>query len=475
MSNPPRVLVLGAGPAGLGAALGLARRGFPTTVVEARPRVGGNAGSFDVHGVRVDYGSHRLHPATDPAILAELQALLGDDLLVRPRHGRIRLGGRWIHFPLRPLDLALRAPPRFKLGVARDLARNALPGAGGGGGDDASETFASVLERGLGPTICRDFYFPYARKIWGLDPHELSPVQARRRVSAGSAARLLRRLLPRGREGGGRSTKGIFYYPRRGYGQISEALRDAATDAGAEVRLRTRVRAVRPPGRVVVEGPDGPLTLEGTHVWSTIPMAPLVRMIDPPPPDDVLDAAGQLEQRAMLLVYLVLEQARFTEYDAHYFPGLDVPFSRVSEPKNYAAGHEPADRTVLCAEIPCATTDALWTADAARLGEVVRDGLERSGLPVRAPLLDVVVHRLPSAYPLYRLGYQAHFDRVDAWLRSRPGLLTFGRQGLHAHDNTHHALAMARAAVDCLRDDGGFDTARWGEYRAAFAEHVVED
>ncbi|HSG49580.1 MAG TPA: FAD-dependent oxidoreductase, partial [Longimicrobiales bacterium] len=129
-----RVVILGGGPAGLGAALGLARRGFAPTLVEARDRVGGNAGSFDLHGVPVDYGSHRLHPATDPEILAELRELLGDDLRERPRHGRILLKGRWIHFPLRPLDLALRAPPGFALGVVRDAVVRLAVGAGGGGG-----------------------------------------------------------------------------------------------------------------------------------------------------------------------------------------------------------------------------------------------------------------------------------------------------------------------------------------------------
>ena len=80
-----RVAILGAGPAGLGAALGLARRGFEVDVIEAGERVGGNAGSFELSGLRVDYGSHRLHPATDPAIFAEIQALLGDDLLGQHR------------------------------------------------------------------------------------------------------------------------------------------------------------------------------------------------------------------------------------------------------------------------------------------------------------------------------------------------------------------------------------------------------
>ncbi len=60
---------------------------------------------------------------------------------------------------------------------------------------DEDETFASVLERGLGRTICRDFYFPYARKVWGMPPEELSVVQARRRVGASSLGKMAQKVL----------------------------------------------------------------------------------------------------------------------------------------------------------------------------------------------------------------------------------------------------------------------------------------
>src|SRR5688572_32285972 len=107
MTNP-HIVILGAGPAGLGAAFQLTRRKLArVTLLEQNTWVGGNAGSFELAGMRVDYGSHRLHPACDPEILADIRALLGDDLLDRPRHGRIRLSGKWIHFPLQPFDLAL--------------------------------------------------------------------------------------------------------------------------------------------------------------------------------------------------------------------------------------------------------------------------------------------------------------------------------------------------------------------------------
>ena len=56
------------------------------------------------------------------------------------------------------------------------------------------ETFATVLEEGLGWTICRHFYFPYAVKLWGAPPQELSPIQARKRVSASGFVKLVRKM-----------------------------------------------------------------------------------------------------------------------------------------------------------------------------------------------------------------------------------------------------------------------------------------
>ena len=469
------VTVLGAGPAGLAAALELAESGVSVTVIEQQNHVGGNATSFDFGGVHVDYGSHRLHPASPPQVLERIRSLLGEDLLTRPRHGRIRLMGRWIHFPLRPVDLLLRMHPRFATGVGIDLTRKLLPGRKTNGVDP---TFATILEQGLGKTICNEFYFPYARKIWGIEPEEISPIQAYKRVSAGSIGKMLKRLMPGGGGGGGASTKGIFYYPRYGFGQISQALLAAAIKAGAKVHLGTSVSRIRLSGeRPVVEYRKDSET--GEHetgqVYSTIPVTLLSKLVDTNVPDNVRAAAESLEFRSMVLVYLLLDQDHFTEYDAHYFPGKDYPFTRISETKNYSDRSEPAGRTSLCAEVPCFIDDTIWKATDDQLARRVSEGLELAGLPITSNILEVRVKRIPFAYPLFTVGYEEQFSTLDQWVDGLDGILSFGRQGLYVHDNTHHAIYMAQAAVECLRPDGSIDRDAWHAQRKIFETHVVED
>jgi protoporphyrinogen oxidase len=467
-----QIVVLGAGPAGVGAAFRLSRRrDMRITVLERSGAIGGNAGSFDVEGLRVDYGSHRLHPSCHPLILSDLRQLLGDDLLERPRHGRIRLRGRWIHFPLKPVDLALRLPPSFILGVTSDLLRKAAwwrrrP---------CVDSFAAVLAAGLGSTICQEFYFPYARKIWGLPPEELAAAQARRRVSAGSLGKMLRKIAA----GVKRPRGGHFFYPRHGYGQISDAYYRAARQAGVDIQLHARVLGVETHHNAVTgvhyEQGGRAHQVPADHVWSTIPITALAQMVRPSLPPESLRAADALVYRAMILVYIVLEQSRFSEYDAHYFPEPHVPISRLSEPKNYSGRQTPHDLTVLCAELPCGLDSAVWQLDDEGLGALVGEALERAGLPVRAPIKAVVTRRLPHAYPIYRRDYKVDLDRLEQQIDAIEGLLTFGRQGLFAHDNTHHALYTAYCAVDCLRADGTFDRERWRLHRREFEAHVVED
>ncbi len=461
MSQAVDVAVLGGGPAGLGAAYRLAGYGAAAVVLEAGARVGGLAGSTTIGGMRVDFGSHRLHPSVAPDILRELDDLPGVDLQRRIRRGRIRLGGRWVAFPLRLGDALRHLPLSLAAGMARDAVLAPLRTA-------RTDTFDEVLRAGVGPTLGQRFYFPYARKIWGVEPSTLSGDLARRRVSANSVLTIARRALR------GRDDPPWFWYPRTGFGAIAEGLAAAARRRGADVRLGQRaVQVERTATGWRVHAADGTV-VNARHVWSTLPVTVLATLLTPAPPAAVRRAAETLRYRAMVLVYLVLDRERYTAFDAHYLPEEWTPVTRISEPKNYRDGPDPHGTTVLCAELPCVPSDPWWTQSDDDLAGVVADACERAGLPRPRPR-EITVRRRRSAYPVATAESVAQLERVEQWTAGLPDLLTFGRQGLFAHDNSHHALAMAWAAADAWSSAGGLDAAAWAAARRRFRAHVVED
>lgn len=443
-------VVIGAGPAGLAAAWQLQRDGHEVRVLEASDHVGGMAGVRTVAGVRVDLGSHRLHPSTPPWLLAELRQLV--DLQERPRNGRIRMGDRWVPFPLTPAGLVRGLPPAVAARAALDAATGPLR-------RPRADTYAEVVRSGLGPAVWQRFHEPYAWKLWDTDPALLAGELARRRVSASSPVDIARRLAR------GVRSRPTFLYPRRGFGAIAEALAaQVPVDTGRRVN-----RIIEHDDRVIVGLSDGRL-ISASHVHATLPawrVASWLGLHD--------DPLGPPPVRAMVLVYLVLDRRPYTTFDAHYLPDRHVLPSRISEPTNYRESDEdPTDRTVLCAEIPCWQGDDVWTATPAALGDRVADDLVRSGLPDPRHV-GVHVERLPSVYPVMTPQSLGALARAERALTMSKRVTVLGRQGLATPDNTHHVLEMGVRSAQCVRPDGTFDRAAWVEAREEFRSYVVED
>jgi len=439
------LLVLGAGTAGLAAAARAARRGRSVLVVDHAEHVGGLAASFDFGGMAVDYGSHRLPARLVPDVAADLEQLLGADLQTRRRSARVRVADRWVPLERSASDLRRLLPHPMVTAMAWDAARSALRRRGG-------EDYADAMRARVGRRIYDAVHEPYARKIWDQPGNRLVADAAGRIVSADITWRSGRRYRAAGSE---------FRYPRRGFGQIASALADAAVAAGAEIRLGTEIDAIEPSfGSVTVRTLEG-ASLTGRHAFSTLPLPRLARSTRPGPPLSAIETATRLRFRAMVLVFLVHEGGRWTPHDCHHIPGGDTPVLRISEPANYRDNpDDPTGHTVLCAELPCSVGDEIWHAADADLTALVQDAAARTGLPgIR--VAQVHTHRSATYYPTYTLGYDRDLHGLDSWLRGIPSVTSFGRFGLFFHDNTHHALLLAREAVNALGDDGSFDRLRW--------------
>ncbi|MBN2412338.1 FAD-dependent oxidoreductase [candidate division KSB1 bacterium] len=480
MEKKKQIIILGAGPAGLALALKLLRRNEPEweiILIEQKSYVGGIAASFEKDGLFFDFGSHRLHPATSAEILNDLKELLGDDLLNRPRNGRIRLLGRFLKFPLNPVDLILHTPPAFVLSFLTDMLAKPFQKK-----HRPQRSFADALMDGLGKTICSAFYFPYARKLWGINPEDISVIQAQKRVSANSVFKIIKKVfsvLP----GIKRENTGRFFYPQKGYGQISRVLANEVEKLGGKILLSSSAEEIIIKGNrpsVLKLRKENNDFVEFNHIdcdflFSTIPISVLARLIKPLPSQDITDACKKLKYRSMILHYLLFETDQYTPYDAHYIPEDNIIISRISEPKNYSASKEPANLTGICLEIPCNLGDDIWNMTDASLTQKSLEDLKKIGLPANFPLKTSFTKRLPFVYPIYDQKFDEQFELIDDYINRFTGLVSLGRQGLFAHDNTHHTMEMAYRASDCLESNLNWKTTMWKNYRREFETHVVED
>jgi protoporphyrinogen oxidase len=460
------VLVVGGGPSGLAAALGAARAGRSVLLVESAQVVGGMAASFTVAGQRVDYGSHRLHPSAAPGVRALLDELLGDDLQVRERRGRLRLADRWVDFPLRTSNLLRTVPWRLGARIGAEMVTGPLR-------RPADASYGEFVRAGLGPTALARFHGPMATKLWGCPPSELSAELARRRISVDGGGALLRRLARTSRPDGR-----TFLYPRLGYGQVVDRLAESAAAAGVGLVTSTSVATLTPGSPVEVTTTGGDAVAAARVLWTAGPGA-LARATGV--------AVPPLTHRGLVLVNLAVPADRYSPVDAHYVPDPGVPFARLSEPKNYRDGPDPVGVTVLCAELPATVGDGVWRATDTELAEMVLGGMAAVDLP-RPAVAEVVVRRLPRVYPVLRVG-DADRRRALAPLEALAGVTVLGRQGLHVADNLHHVLDMALSASGCLtidsgdgdsregksRDGAGWDAVRWAAERARFETFVVDD
>ena len=324
---------------------------------------------------------------------------------------------------------------------------------------ERADTFTAAVRATLGPTLADEFYAPYVEKIWGRSGDELSAELARRRIRARSSRDLVRRFARPG-------VRRAFLYPRLGFGQISEAIAAAATSRGATIALGVAAESIAPGADgVTVIGSDGS-RIDAPLVFSTLPVAAMARLVAPAPPGPVAAAAAALASRGLVLVYLVLEQARYSPFDAHYFPEPDVAASRVSEPKNYRESRaDPTGTTVLCAELPASVGDERWQLSDADLGALVVDDLARAGLPPVTPAA-VEVRRVPTVYPVYDLAYAANLARVQQWLDGVPRIVTLGRHARFAYDNSHHGIALGWVAADAVGAGGTLRDATRGRPRS---------
>ncbi len=448
---PPsrKVVVLGGGVGGLAAGYFLARTGrYEVTVLEGAPVVGGLCASFRHEGFVLDYGAHKLYSVI-PGVLEEIQQLMEGRLLRLPKRNRLYLRGHLVDYPLRLGNLARALGPavclRLGLGYALAVARGLAAGR-------PARSYEEYIVRRFGRPAYRLVFEPLADKVWG-DPSRLHPEMARTRVPASGGLEVILKLLGFRKETTETNAE-FFFYPRQGFGDLTQVLAERIAEMGGAVLTDAKITGVeRGEGRVtsVAARVGGePRSFACDTLVSSIPLSTLGQLIFSRPDEEFNRAVEGLQFRHLILVYLFLKKPLAMADQWVFVPEREFIFSRIFEQKQMNPDLGPVDRTCLCCDFTCTEESAEWKAEDGALAERCMEGLAACRIATQSDLCGHLVIRRRNFYPRYDLQYAEKMQIVSDRLRQVDQLLLTGRIGMYNYNNSDHCMDMGKFIADGL-------------------------
>ena len=201
--------------------------------------------------------------------------------------------------------------------------------------------------------------------------------------------------------------------------------------------------------RVVAVETEGETYEFPDAVISSLPLREMVAMTNPPPPQEVIDAAAGLRYRDFLTVALVVDGEDLFPDNWIYIHEPDVQVGRIQNYRSWSPWMVPdPDKACVGLEYFCFAGDELWNMADEDLVALATKELEQLGLAKAGSVERGFATRVPKAYPIYDADYAERVRVIRAWLETIENLQQVGRNGLHRYNNSDHSMLTAMRAVD---------------------------
>ena len=493
-------IIIGAGPAGLTAALELVRRtGIRPVVLEASDEIGGLSRTVVYKGNRMDIGGHRFFSKSERVMnwwleLMPLEATRGEEgalryqgqrrdvpaaaagpdpqtedlvMLVRERKSRIYSLGRFFDYPIR-----LTADTVRKMGAARMMGaglsylRSALLPR------REERSLEDFLINRFGRQLYLTFFKSYTEKIWGVACDEISAEWGAQRIKGLSlrsvAGHFVKKALRIGKTGAidQRATETSlierFLYPKLGPGQLWEHLAELVGAGGGEIHMGMAVDRVHVEGdRVVwVEAENGAgerMRFDGDYFFSTMAVKDLIRAFGDEAPKEVSEVSEGLMYRDFIVVGLLAKKLAVAAEDGGrlkdnwiYIQDPEVKLGRLQIFNNWSPWLVASeDKVWIGLEYFCNECDEVWQLTDEEMARLATEEAVRIGMVRAEDVEDWHVVRAPKTYPAY-FGSYSRFDAIRRFTNGFENLFLVGRNGMHKYNNQDHSMLTAMTAVDNL-------------------------
>jgi protoporphyrinogen oxidase len=396
------IAILGAGIAGLGAALKARETGREAVLFEARTSAGGLLDNFTIDGYRFDLSVH-LSFATEPKVRSIFDRT---PYYTHPADAGCYEHPHWLKHPVQNNLFPLPAPDKVEL--IRSFLRRPEVLAG----DD----YESWLRHQYGDAIAERYPIRYTRKYWGIEPSRLSTNWVGNRMRRAELEEILFGAFTP-------DTPNTYYtkemrYPKvGGYKAFINTLIQDST-----IHLEHEATAIDPSARRVTFANGRTVTYE--KLVSTLPLPVLVQVLDAVP-GEVAAASRRLRTTSVDLVSVgfrsdLVKSLWFYIYDE------DILASRANSPSVKSPDNVPPGRSSLQFEIYSPGAGPRHATD--RLLANTRLALERMGIAGEADIAFMDHRFLPFGNVVFERGMEAHRAVVQEYLAAQ-GISSCGRFG----------------------------------------------
>lgn len=414
METQKKVLILGAGPGGIGAALAL-KTDF--LVLEKQQDLGGLSGTVEYEGAVFDLGGHSFH-TPHPEVKEIVKNAL--PLFEQKRDARCFALRQMIPYPFQK---------NFRQLKNDEVVSDCVRGLDFVKHDEAPH-YEAFIQNKFGPGISEHFMLPYNRKLWGRDLKRLSSNWTAERVASPEGVKEQFETTG-GKRTPLQSDTEVAYPAKGGFGEIFKAL---GKNLGSSVEFGASAKSIDLKNKKVLTEDGRQFCFE--KLVSTLPLPELLK-ITTEVPREIIRLVNQLEVLSLKVVLVVIDHPVDTEIQRVYSAEPHIAAHKTAVNHNSSDYLRSLPRHGIMAEVSYSAEKILPREDVDLW--VVENLCEMSLIKSKAEVFKTKTIDVKYAYPVPTLDRNSIVQEIKSWLEER-SLYTVGRFGEWAYINSDEVL-----------------------------------